>query len=103
MSPPMPLADFVHLRTHSAYSLSSGAIKIKELVKLCRAQAMPAVAMTDTGNLFGALEFASACADSGIQPIVGIEIGLALGEITHSDAARAPRPGSAQTVELDRI
>src|SRR5205085_7966594 len=73
----MPLADFVHLRTHSAYSLSAGAIKIKELVGLCRAEAMPAVAITDGGNLFGALEFAVACAESGIQPIIGCEIALA--------------------------
>src|SRR5881396_1292522 len=74
----MPLADFVHLRTHSAYSLSAGAIKIKELVQLCRSEAMPAVAITDSGNLFGALEFATACADSGIQPIIGVEIALAM-------------------------
>src|SRR3954452_20448689 len=94
----MPLADFVHLRTHSAYSLSSGAIKIKELVRLCRAQTMPAVAITDTGNLFGALEFATACADSGIQPIIGIEIALAPGE-----AARAPRSSNGQAAEPDRI
>ena len=73
----MPLADFVHLRTHSAYSLSAGAIKIKELVALCRAEAMPAVAITDSGNLFGALEFATACAEAGIQPIIGCEIALA--------------------------
>src|SRR5579863_7335268 len=73
----MPLADFVHLRTHSAYSLSAGAIKIKELVSLCRAEAMPAVAITDSGNLFGALEFATSCAESGIQPIIGCEIALA--------------------------
>ncbi len=73
----MPLADFVHLRTHSAYSLSAGAIKIRELVGLCRAEAMPAVAITDCGNLFGALEFATACAESGIQPIIGVEIALA--------------------------
>lgn len=53
----MPIADFVHLRVHSAYSLSEGAIKIKELVKICQKQEMPAVAVTDTGNLFGALEF----------------------------------------------
>src|SRR6266849_174860 len=73
----MPLADFVHLRTHTAYSLSAGAIKIGELAQLCRAEAMPAVAITDSGNLFGALEFATACADSGIQPIIGVEIALA--------------------------
>src|SRR5690349_2348644 len=73
----MPLADFIHLRVHSAYSLSAGAIKIKELVQLCRGEAMPAVAITDSGNLFGALEFATACAEAGVQPIIGCEIALA--------------------------
>ena len=96
----MPLADFVHLRMHSAYSLSAGAIKIKELVKLCRADSMPAVAITDTGNLFGALEFAIACTDAGIQPIIGIEIALAPGETTRE---RAPRPVNGHAVEPDRI
>jgi DNA polymerase-3 subunit alpha len=67
----MPLADFVHLRVHTAYSLSSGAIRIKELVDLCKAERMPAVAVTDTGNLFGALEVATTCATAGIQPIIG--------------------------------
>ncbi len=84
----MPLADFVHLRVHTAYSLSAGAIRIKELAQLCRAEAMPAVAITDTGNLFGALEFATACAEAGIQPIIGCEIALAAGE-----AGEMPRPG----------
>src|SRR5689334_11425288 len=99
----MKLADFVHLRTHSAYSLSSGAIKIKELVRLCRAQAMPAVAITDTGNLFGALEFATSCADAGIQPIIGIEIALAPGETARSETTRTPRPGNGHPAEPDRI
>ena len=65
----MPHADFVHLRVHSAYSLSEGALKLGDLVKLCKQHGMPAVAVTDTGNLFGALEFASYAADAGIQPI----------------------------------
>ncbi len=72
----MTHADFVHLRVHSAYSLSEGAIKIKDLIKLCRKEAMPAVAVTDTGNLFGALEFATAAADEGIQPIIGVQLGI---------------------------
>src|SRR5438874_8588517 len=73
----MPLADFIHLRVHSAYSLAAGAIKTKELAQLCRGEAMPAVAITDSGNLFGALEFATACSEAGIQPIIGCEIALA--------------------------
>src|SRR5579872_4856585 len=76
----MPLADFIHLRVHTAYSLSAGAIKIKELVGLCKKNSMPAVAITDSGNLFGALEFATACAGEGIQPIIGCEIALVVHE-----------------------
>ncbi len=72
----MPHADFVHLRVHSAYSLSEGALKTKDLVKLCVQGGMPAVAVTDTGNLFGALEFASEAAPSGVQPIVGCLFGI---------------------------
>src|SRR5258708_29009723 len=72
----MPHADFVHLRAHSAYSLSAGAIKVKELVGLCKKHGMPALAITDTGNLFGALEFAQAASEAGIQPIIGCDLGL---------------------------
>src|SRR5205085_6122337 len=92
----MPLADFVHLRVHSAYSLAAGAIKIKELVALCRGEVMPAVAITDTGNLFGALEFATACAEAGVQPIIGCEIALA-----PSEEGRPAGPG--RQGDLDRI
>ena len=73
----MSHADFVHLRVHSAYSLSEGAIKTKELVALCRKHRMPAVAVTDSGNLFGALEFSLAARDAGIQPIVGCQLAIA--------------------------
>src|SRR3546814_4682970 len=72
----MPHAEFVHLRLHTAYSLSQGAVRIPELVKLCRQHAMPAVGVSDTGNLFGALEFALAAAKAGIQPIVGSILGI---------------------------
>ena len=74
--PHMPHADFVHLRVHSAYSLSEGALKIKDIVAQCTAAQMPAVAITDTANLFGALEFAQACAGSGIQPIIGCQLAV---------------------------
>src|SRR5882672_6298203 len=94
----MPLADFIHLRVHSAYSLSAGAIKIKDLVQLCRSEAMPAAAITDTGNLFGALEFATACAEAGIQPIIGCEIAL-----LPNGGARNGRPPNGHAAEPDRI
>jgi DNA polymerase-3 subunit alpha len=73
----MPHADFVHLRVHSAYSLSEGAIKNKQLIELCKRNAMPAVAVTDTGNLFGAMEFTGLAKDAGVQPITGCQLGIA--------------------------
>ena len=72
----MSHADFVHLRVHSAYSLSEGALRIKELIGLCQRHRMPAVAVTDTNNLFGALEFSLAAREAGVQPIIGAQLGL---------------------------
>jgi DNA polymerase-3 subunit alpha len=68
--------NFVHLHVHSAYSLAEGAIKVKDLVKLCANNDMPAVAMTDTNNLFGALEFAMEAQKAGIQPIIGAQVSV---------------------------
>ncbi|MDR2766341.1 MAG: DNA polymerase III subunit alpha [Holosporaceae bacterium] len=67
---------FVHLRLHSAYSLAEGAIKIDRLVELCEKNRMPAVAVTDTNNLFGAIEISSKCAARGIQPIVACQLNV---------------------------
>src|SRR5437764_1844307 len=100
----MPLADFIHLHVHSAYSLSAGAIKIKELVQLCRGEAMPAVAITDSGNLFGALEFAIACAEAGVQPIIGCEIALAgNGNARNGRSSNGNGHAPSGHGELDRI
>ncbi len=73
----MPHADFVHLRVHSSYSLSEGAIKADKIAALARDSAMPAVAIADSGNLFGALEFSQACTGKGVQPIIGCQIAIA--------------------------
>ena len=75
----MSHADFVHLRVRTAYSLLEGAIRIDELVKTCRTWRMPAVAIADRGNMFGALEFSEACRKAGVQPIVGCDLGIATG------------------------
>ena len=93
----MSFADFVHLRVHSAYSLSEGAIKPKQLVELARRQQMPAVAVTDTGNLFGAMEFSSYAKDAGVQPITGC-----LMWVTRPDEPEGPgmRPPPDQLVLL---
>jgi DNA polymerase-3 subunit alpha len=72
----MPYADFVHLRVHSAYSLSEGAIKPDRIAALAKGQQMPAVGITDTSNMFGALEFSQYCTNAGVQPVIGCQIGL---------------------------
>jgi DNA polymerase-3 subunit alpha len=67
-------ASFVHLHVHSAYSLAEGAIQIKTLIKKCKSLGMPAVAVTDSNNLFGAMEFALEATKEGIQPILGSQV-----------------------------
>src|SRR5216683_2507820 len=96
---PLAHADFIHLRVHSAYSLSAGAIRIKELVGLCKRHKMPAVAISDSGNLFGALEFAQACIEVGVQPIIGCELALRRAE----SAGGGGGGGPAHHAEPDRI
>ncbi len=70
----MPDPKFIHLHVHSAYSLSEGALPIKKLAVLTKNQKMPALAITDTGNLFGALEFSEVLVDKAIQPIIGLRL-----------------------------
>ena len=72
----MVIADFVHLKVRSAYSLTEGANKVDKIVSLAKEAAMPAVAVTDRGNLFGALEFSQYASGAGIQPIVGCDIAI---------------------------
>src|SRR6201989_3069435 len=64
-------AQFVHLRVKSCFSLLEGAVRPKELAKLAHGMNMPAVAVTDTNNLFGVYEIADGLAKAGVQPIVG--------------------------------
>jgi DNA polymerase-3 subunit alpha len=73
-------AAFVHLRVKSAYSLLEGALRPKELAKLAREYAMPAVAVTDANNLFGVFEISETLAKEGVQPIVGALLAVDLDE-----------------------
>jgi DNA polymerase III subunit alpha len=71
---------FIHLRTHTAYSLLEGALPVKSVAKLAKKDGQPALAITDRNNLFGALEFAETLAGEGIQPIIGCTLALAVEE-----------------------
>ncbi|MGO9356978.1 MAG: DNA polymerase III subunit alpha, partial [Xanthobacteraceae bacterium] len=77
----MSSAGFVHLHVHSAYSLLRGSIKIAALADLAKADQQPALALTDTDNMFGALEFSDKLASSGIQPIVGCALAVEFGDL----------------------
>ncbi len=79
---------FIHLRTHSAYSLSEGALRIPQLVELAKHHDMPALALTDSGNLFGALEFSQTMARAGIQPIIGCTLRIDFLDEDRSDGSR---------------
>ncbi|MGZ5023774.1 MAG: PHP domain-containing protein, partial [Chthoniobacterales bacterium] len=77
----MPRDSFVHLHLHTEYSLLDGAIRMKELMKKAQEFKMPAVAITDHGNLFGAIEFYQEAQRAGIKPIIGCEAYMAPGSI----------------------
>ena len=70
----MPETPFVHLHLHSDYSLLDGACEVTKLVKTVAEQGMPAVALTDHGNLFGAVQFYTAAKNQGVLPILGCEV-----------------------------
>ncbi len=78
----MPAATpgFVHLHVHSSYSLLEGALTIARLAELAKKDRQPALALTDTDNMFGALEFSEKMANAGIQPIVGCALGIDFGD-----------------------
>ena len=73
--------SFVHLHLHTEYSLLDGAVRISDLMKRTKELGMPAVAMTDHGNVFGAIEFYQSAKKAGINPIIGCEVYLAPGSM----------------------
>jgi DNA polymerase-3 subunit alpha len=81
--------SFVHLHLHTEYSLLDGAIRIPDLMKKAVESGMPAVAMTDHGNLYGAIEFYQAAQKAGIKPIIGCEVYMAPGAMTDKSATSA--------------
>ena len=75
----MKSSDFVHLHSHTMYSLLDGASRIEDMAQLAAEWGMPAVAMTDHGNLFGAIDFYRAMREVNVNPIIGCEVYCALG------------------------
>ena len=71
------MGNFVHLHVHSEYSLLDGAARIENLVKMCKEYGMPAVAITDHGNMYGSISLFDACKGSGVKPIFGCEFYVA--------------------------
>ncbi len=96
-----PFADiakavgFVHLHVHSSFSLREGALPIGKLISFAKADDQPALTITDTNNLFGALEFSEKVAKEGIQPIIGIHATVDFGDAaifgSRADDGRAGR------------
>src|SRR3989304_229826 len=73
----MKHANFVHLHVHTQYSLLDGTIRLDDLFKKAREYKMPAVAMTDHGNMFGTIEFYERSLKYGVKPIIGCELYVA--------------------------
>ena len=92
------MPGFVHLHVHSSYSLLEGALTIARLAELAKSDRQPALALTDTDNLFGALEFSEKLSAAGIQPIIGCALA-----VDFAEQEGAPRPGNGAAPKLPRI
>ena len=88
--------SFVHLRTHTEYSVVDGTLRIADAAALARADGQPALAITDLSNLFGAVKFYKACRGAGIKPIIGADI------FVEPDPA-GPGNGSSQDRQASRL
>lgn len=96
----MEHTNFVHLHLHSQYSLLDGAIKIPDLIERVKEYKMPAVAVTDHGNMFGAIEFYTKAVSAGIKPIIGCEVYIAPGSRFEKTNARGSSEASYHYVLL---
>ncbi len=81
---------FIHLRVHTEYSLLQGAVPVKKLAAMCADARMPAVAVTDTNNMFCALEFSVLASGAGVQPIVGCQMDVDFDPVQPGERPRAP-------------
>ena len=96
----MKPSDFVHLHSHTMFSLLDGAAKIEAIAATAAEWGMPAVAMTDHGILFGAIDFYRAMKEVGVNPIIGCEVYCAIGSRHDKKPARGINSGSNHLVLL---
>lgn len=94
-------AAFVHLNVHSEYSLLNAACRTQELAEEAAALGMPAIALTDQGNLFGAIEFYKACRSAGVKPIAGSELFVAPADLGERKSAEADAYSSLIALATD--
>ncbi|HRY06918.1 MAG TPA: DNA polymerase III subunit alpha [Hyphomicrobiaceae bacterium] len=100
-APPPALPRYIPLKVHSAYSLLEGALPIGKLAKLTAANGYPALALTDTNNMFGALEFSEKLSGAGIQPIVGISLAVDFEDhVAHDPMLPQAGPRGAATFDV---
>jgi DNA polymerase III subunit alpha len=92
------MPGFVHLHVHSSYSLLEGALTIARLTELAKADRQPALALTDSDNMFGALEFSDKLSGAGIQPIVGCALA-----VDFCDQDAGPRAGNDVRTQRPRV
>src|SRR3979490_3303710 len=94
------MPGFVHLHVHSSYSLLEGALPIARLAELAKVDRQPALALTDTDNMFGALEFSDKMAGAGIQPNVGRALAVDFGDQDANPRAGGIMPARPRIVLL---
>src|SRR6476661_3218842 len=94
------MPGFVHLHVHSSYSLLEGALTIARLAELAKADKQPALALTDTDNMFGALEFSEKLFGEGVQPIVGCALAIDFDDVDHGGRSGPVTPERSRIVLL---
>ena len=96
----MKYSNFIHLHTHSQYSLLDGACRLDNVIELAKEYKMPALAITDHGNMFGAIEFYKKANKAGIKPIIGCEAYVAGGSRLSKKPSREHPDGGYHLVLL---
>src|SRR5260370_2600954 len=98
----MQHAEFVHLHVHSEYSLLDGAARLEKLVQKAKDLHFPAIALTDHGNMFGAIDFYLAAQKAGVKPILGCELYVAPGSPRERASPHDRHQGATHPTRLVR-